>query len=109
VHVCWGEAEGVFDAVGLDCAVVAEGSCSADVGDVFVFFGEHEVGFSFAVCLVEPCCFVYWCVFWLWGVMFCHFFPVFLWVLCGRCMGVLCRGRSGLLRGGRRVCVVGFV
>lgn len=101
MHVGWGEFEGVFEAFGLDGAVFADGACACDVGDVFVFFGEHEVGFSFAVCKVEPCDFVYWCVWWLWGVMFCHFFPVFLWGLYGRCVGARCRGRSGLLLVGR--------
>ena len=35
----------------------ADLSCLCDVCDVFVFFGEHEVGFAFAVGLLHPCWF----------------------------------------------------
>jgi len=54
VHVGWWEFEGVVEAVLFDCAVFADGSCLLYVGDVFVFFGEHEVGASFAVRFVHP-------------------------------------------------------
>lgn len=70
MHVCWGEFECVFEAFGLYGAVVADLSGACDVGDVFVFFGEHEVGFVFAVGLVKPCCFGYSVVFCGWGVFF---------------------------------------
>jgi hypothetical protein len=39
----------------FDCALFADVACLFDVGDVFVFFWEHEVGFPFAVGLVVPC------------------------------------------------------
>jgi len=97
VHVCWGEFEGVLEAGLLDGAVFADLACCGDVGDVFVFFGEHEVGFVFAVCLVKPVGLVFiGCVI-RWGVVFCHFFPVFLWGWFGRCLVARCKGRSGLL------------
>ncbi len=54
MHVCGWEFEGVFEAFWFDFAVFAEGSCFGYVGDVFVFFGEHEVGLVFAVSFVHP-------------------------------------------------------
>lgn len=93
MHVCWGELEGVVEAFGCDGAVFADLACACDVGDVFVFFGEHLVGFVFAVGLVEPCGFGCIGVLVGWGVMFCHVFRPFLWGLCGRCGVVRCGGR----------------
>lgn len=88
VHVCWGELEGVVEAFGCDLAVFADLACACDVGDVFVFFGEHLVGFVFAVGLVEPGCFGFIVVWWGWGVLFCHFFRVLGWGGCdGRRVG----------------------
>jgi len=49
VHVCWGELEGVVEALGLYGAGVADLACLCDVGDVFVVFGEHVVGLAEAV------------------------------------------------------------
>ncbi len=43
--------------MGSYVAVFADLSGLCDVGDVFVFFGEHEVGFAFAVGLLHPCWF----------------------------------------------------
>ena len=92
MHVCWWVFEGVFEAFFLYGAVCADLSCACDVGDVFVFFGEHEVGFLFAVCVVEPrflgfIVVVLWC-----GFVVCH---SFLWVsglglevVWGSCVGV---------------------
>lgn len=54
VHVCGWEGEGVLEALFLYGAVVADFSCLWDVGCVFVFFGEHEVGEVFAVGFVLP-------------------------------------------------------
>lgn len=49
MHVDWVEFEGVVEALGLDGALLADGSGVLDVGDVFVAFGEHFVGASSAV------------------------------------------------------------
>lgn len=54
VHVDWVEFEGVVEALGLDGALLADGSGVLDVGDVFVAFGEHFVGASSAVCFCLP-------------------------------------------------------
>ena len=54
MHVCWWEFECVFEALFFGWALVAEGSCALDVGDVFVGFGEHEVGFAFAGGVFHP-------------------------------------------------------
>lgn len=54
MHVCCGELEGVLEALGFDFALFADGSCCADVADVFVVLGEHEVGEVFAVGVLLP-------------------------------------------------------
>lgn len=55
MHVyCW-VLECGGEALFFDCALFADVACLFDVGDVFVFFWEHEVGFPFAVGLVVPC------------------------------------------------------
>lgn len=70
MHVCWGELEGVVEALGLYGAAVADLSCLCDVGDVFVVFGEHVVGLVFAVGFVGPVGCV--CIVWVYlFVVFC--------------------------------------
>ena len=54
MHVYWGVLEGVVEALFSDFALFADGAGLCDVGDVFVFFGEHEVCFAFAGCVVHP-------------------------------------------------------
>ena len=54
MHVGGWEFEGVFEAVVFDGAFFADGSGLLYVGDVLVFFGEHQVGASFTVGVVHP-------------------------------------------------------
>lgn len=54
MHVYGWVLEGVVEALFSDCAGFADVAGLCDVGDVFVFFGEHEVGFAFAVGVVHP-------------------------------------------------------
>ena len=52
----------------LDWALFADLACLFDVGDVFVVFWEHLVGFSGAVCVLSPvCCCV--CIGWFYMVL----------------------------------------
>lgn len=71
VHVCGWEGEGVFEALFVDCAGVADFACLWDVGGVFVFFWEHEVGEVFACGFVLPCLFV--CLHIGFVLVFCQF------------------------------------
>ena len=54
MHVCWWVLECVVEALGLYGALVADVSGCFYVCDVFVVFGEHLVGFAFAVGVVHP-------------------------------------------------------
>lgn len=68
MHVSRRELQGVVQALGFDWAGSAEVACCGYVGDVFVGFGEHLVGFVFAVGLVFPLgyvCIVWICLVWL--------------------------------------------
>lgn len=88
VHVCWWVLECVVEALGFDWAVFADFACFGYVGDVFVFFGEHLVGFVFAVGVLHP-------------LVVCHFlcvlrvvggcFVCFVWwmILCIQGLGMV--------------------
>lgn len=59
MHVSCGELECVVEAFWFDFAVVADGACDGDVGDVFVLSGEHEVCCAFAVGVFHPVVLLY--------------------------------------------------
>lgn len=54
MHVGCRELQRIVEAVGFDWAGSTEVAGLGDVGDVFVVFGEHLVGFAGACCLVAP-------------------------------------------------------
>lgn len=104
MHVYGVVFEGVFEAGLFDWAGFADLSCCLDVGDVFVFFGEHEVCFASASCVFLPSVWFVWVVgvhvciviFWLWFWWFVLGICGGLWFGFGCGMGVLCWGRIGL-------------
>ena len=97
MHVCWWVLECVVEAFCFDCAVFADFSCFGDVGDVFVFFGEHEVGFVFAVGVLHPLVVAHFlCVFVLFlGVWLFVWWMIFLIqglgivMPCARCVSLM--------------------
>ena len=54
MHVSGWKLEGVVEAFLFDWAFLANGPGLLYVSDVLVFFGEHEVGASFAVRIIHP-------------------------------------------------------
>ena len=78
MHVCRWEFEGVVEAFLFDWAFLANSPGLLYVGNVLVFFGEHEVGASSTVRVVHPLETVYSERIGVGDVFFHYFIPDYL-------------------------------